>query len=114
MRARNGFTLIELMVVVLIMGILTAIATPQWISARERSRQRACIQNLREIEQAKDTYAMAAHIAEGATVNSSDIVPTYIRGTFPTCPNGGTYTIGVVGTSATCSIGGSYPHVIGQ
>jgi prepilin-type N-terminal cleavage/methylation domain-containing protein len=102
---RSGFTLVEIMIVVLIIGILMAIAVPNFIRARESSRRNSCIANLKQIDSAKEQWAMDNKAASGATVNMSDIAGTYMKGaaTGPLCPSGGTYTVAVVGTNPSCS-----------
>jgi len=101
--SRRAFTLVEIMIVVLIIGILMAIAVPNFIKARETSRMNSCIANLKQIDSAKEEFAMATKLDTGATVLQSDIAPGYIK-SFPTCPGGGVYTINVVGTNPTCSL----------
>ena len=102
LRNRKGFTLVEIMIVVAIIGLLAAIAVPSFIQARTTSRTNACINNLRLIEAAKEQYAMANNLADGDAVTQGQIA-TYMRGTaFPVCPAGGTYDEKVVGTAATC------------
>jgi Tfp pilus assembly protein PilE len=93
------------MIVVLIIGILMAIAVPNFIRARESSRRNSCIANLKQIDSAKEQWAMDNRAATGAAVQMSDIAGTYMKGavTGPTCPGGGTYTVNVVGTNPTCS-----------
>src|SRR5579875_928487 len=83
---RGGFTLVEIMIVVLIIGILLAIAIPNFVKARETSRARACVANLKEIDSAKQQYMMDKNISTYAGA-MTDLAPTYIR-VAPTCPAG--------------------------
>src|SRR5881275_1429444 len=72
---RHGFTLVEIMIVVLIIGILLAIAVPNFIKARESSRTKACIANLKQIDSAKEQWAMDLNKANGSTVSlATDLV----------------------------------------
>jgi prepilin-type N-terminal cleavage/methylation domain-containing protein len=98
---RKGFTLVEMMIVVAVIAVLVAIAVPNYMQARESAATRACISNLRQIEQAKEQFAMEAAKKDGDTAEWSDLVPAYIK-TQPSCPFGADYTIGVIGTRATC------------
>lgn len=104
-KKKKGFTLVEIMIVVLIIGILLAIAVPNFVRARETSRTRTCIGNLRQIDSAKEQFAMEARLAAGAAVTQANLVPDYLR-SFPACPSGGTYTIATVGTNPSCSVAG--------
>ena len=103
-KARRAFTLVEIMIVVLIIGILLAIAIPNFIRARETSRAKSCQSNLQHIDSAKEQWAMDNKKTSTDAPASSDLAPTYVK-SYPTCPSNGTYTIGNVGVTPTCSVG---------
>jgi prepilin-type N-terminal cleavage/methylation domain-containing protein len=102
----QGFTLVEIMIVVLIIGILLSIAVPNFIRARESSRGKSCVANLKQIEAVKEQWAMDTKAVPTATPTSADLFgPTAYLKTTPECSAGGTYTIGDLPTRPTCSIG---------
>jgi prepilin-type N-terminal cleavage/methylation domain-containing protein len=110
---KRGFTLVEIMIVILILGLLLGIALPQWVRARERSQGMTCVANLRKIRDAKEQFAMETNLVNGAPCTFANLAPDYIRPDPPSCPMGGTYTVGNIGVDPTCSIiGGLYPHVL--
>jgi len=101
---RKGFTLVEIMIVVAIIGLLAAIAIPSFVKARNTSRQNACINNLRQIDSGKEQLAMASNLNDGDVATTAN-VNTYIKGgSTPVCPANGTYTYNVVGTNPDCSV----------
>ncbi|MBX3117645.1 MAG: prepilin-type N-terminal cleavage/methylation domain-containing protein [Fimbriimonadaceae bacterium] len=101
-KKNKGFTLVEIMIVVLIIGILLAIAVPNFLRARESSRTRSCIANLRQVEAGKEQWAMDNKKGATDTPVQGDLAPTYIK-SWPACPSGGAYTIGDMSTNPVCS-----------
>jgi hypothetical protein len=90
--------------VVVVPGMLAAIAIPNFVKARATSQQNACINNLRQIDAAKQQWALENNKKITDTPTWDDIKP-YLRGPVPLyCPAGGTYTINAVGEKPTCSI----------
>ena len=93
------------MIVVAIIGLLAAIAVPAYSRARENSVGRACVNNLRLINGAKEQYGFENSGTTPASLG--DMVPTYISKT-PVCKGGGTYSIGALGTEPTCDVGAGH------
>lgn len=116
--ALGGFTLVEIMIVIAIIGLLCAIAIPNYVKSRANSQANACINNLRQIDGAMQQFAIENKKKVGDPVTyPSDLTP-YIKlnaaSSIPGCPANGTYTVAAVGIDPTvlCSLGNtvSPPH----
>ncbi len=102
---RTGFTLVEIMIVVAIIGLLAAIAIPNFIKARQSSQRAACVNNLRTIDGAKATWALEQKKTGTDVPSDADLFGNtlYIKDK-PGCPANGTYTLNAVDVKPACSI----------
>jgi len=106
-KMQQGFTLVEIMIVVAIIGLLAAIAIPSFMKARTQSQTSACINNLRMIEAGKEQWALATKHSTGDAIVTSDVMAYIKNPTASTnCPAGGTVTFNAVGTNASCTADG--------
>jgi prepilin-type N-terminal cleavage/methylation domain-containing protein len=101
---RRGFTLVEIMIVVAIMGVILAIALPAFMKSRAQARKQVCIENLSQIESAKQQWGLEIGKKSGDTPSETDLIgdTKYIKA-MPQCPGGGTYDFQPIGRTAACS-----------
>jgi prepilin-type N-terminal cleavage/methylation domain-containing protein len=117
-----GFTLVEIMIVVAIIGLLAAIAIPNFVRARQTAQSNACINNLRQIDNAKQQWALENGGKSTDSVSTTNVL-TYVGksglgGTDVCCPLAvkgtplGNYSagIGTVGTLPQCAAFNTTTH----
>lgn len=102
---RTGFTLLEIMIIVSLIGLLAAIAVPRFFRARTRSQTTVCINNLRQIQAATQQWALELKKSPTSLVSEADVTP-YLKAVV-VCPAGGTtfgnsYSLTDVATEPVC------------
>jgi len=116
-RKDEGFTLVELMVVVLIIGILVAIAVPIFNAAKASAQQKTCWANERTVEGAYESWQAGGNDGTSQTSFTTlltALTPNYIKAT-PSCPASGTYTATFSGGTTkptvgiSCSVHATHP-----
>jgi prepilin-type N-terminal cleavage/methylation domain-containing protein len=99
---RSGFTLVEIMIVVAIIGLLAAVAIPNFSKARGSAYKNACIVNLHQIDGAKQVWATENRKGDAVVPTDADIAPYIKNNQMPLCPGGGVYTLHSIGENPTC------------
>ena len=103
-----GFTIVEMMIVVTIIAVLTAIAIPTYATIRSDAKAKVCKANIRQVESAIDQWSFDYDVYEGTSLSSSkDDIYFYLIAGEPSCPSGGTYVLTNLGDipQVLCSSG---------
>ena len=95
------------MIVIAIIGLLSAVAIPNFIRYRNTAQTQACIKNLRTIDEAKQIWGVELGKADTDTPDTTDLIgPTLYIAEMPPCPASGSYTFNDIATAPTCNISG--------
>jgi prepilin-type N-terminal cleavage/methylation domain-containing protein len=104
---QKGFTLVEILIVVAIMGLLVAIAVPNYVKTRTNAQRQVCIENLAQIEAAKQMWGVEVGRGNGDVPTDADLIgPVLYLKKEPLCPAQGTYDFRAIGTNAVCTVTG--------
>lgn len=122
--SKKGFTLVELMIVIVIMGILVAVAIPVYGAVTKNAEKKTCISNMRDMKSTASTWQMQGNDGDQVKITGSSVItaePTYTAmfegGTLPKCPSSddNTYTVTITNNNpgytvaVTCTVEG---HVL--
>jgi len=103
---KSGFTLLEIMIIVTLLGLLAVIAIPNFMKARDRAQTNACINNLRQINDVKQQWALETHNSLGAVPAPGEVAAYMRNNKMPACPASGNYLILAVSEPPACDQNG--------
>ena len=105
---KTGFTLVEIMIAIAIIGLIVAIAIPNYVRARAVAQANSCINNLRQIDAAANQFALEQHKRTGQSISYPTDLTPYIKlnanNEIPICPAGGNYICDTIGTAPICDL----------
>jgi Protein of unknown function (DUF3352) len=104
--SQNPAQMLGASAIVLPIGLLSAVAVPNFVKARQTAQFNSCINNLRQIDGAKQQWALENKKPQSAKPTQSDLKAYFRNGQFPVCPQGGVYTINSIGQPPRCNIPG--------
>lgn len=104
--SRKGFTLVELVVVVLILGIIAAVAIPRMAASTTTAKTNSAKQSLFVVRNAIEMYKADNDAYPSDPTTLSTVLAPYLKGPFPTCPIGGTNATVVAGTNPVSVVSG--------
>ena len=100
----GGFTLVEIMIVVAVIGIMASIALPNFAKARSTAQQRACCKNLSVLDETKQQWGFETKQQSTATPTIAQIRAYFGQSRMPICPARGTYRLRRLDRVPTCTL----------
>ena len=99
----SGFTISEIIIVFAIIAVLVSLLIPSYTSKCGRDPKNYCISNLKQLDGAVQQWAVENRKLPTDTVSLTNILGYLQRSNYPVCPEGGVYTVTIVGVSPTCT-----------
>jgi len=112
-KSQDGFTLVEMLIVIFIIGVILAIATPNLKASGEKAQAKACLANQKLIQVQLDNYYLENNHYPDQTTFVADLAKAGYLNTIVECPSGGTYsftddtidtTTGLTHTKVSCNV----------